>query len=210
MSTRTIVVVNSKGGCGKTTIATNLAGYFATRRAKTVLVDEDPQRSSMEWLEQRPDWRAKITGIEGTRRLRYPAGTHVAIVDSPARLHGRQLSDTLRSADLILLPVLPSPIDIRAAQNFIKELLNLGVVRGKRARIAVVANRVRENVKIFAALQTFLRRQETKHVATLRDTQNYIRAAAQGVTLFELAPSLVAKDLDQWIPLCRWAGRKKL
>jgi len=209
---RTIVVVNAKGGCGKTTIATNLAGCFAKRGARTALVDLDPQQSSLEWLAARPAWRPTILGVDGQKgSLHLPRSTQVAIIDSPARVHGRQLSDIVRRADLVVVPVLPSPIDIRAAGHFINsELLSLATLKGKRDRIGLVANRVRENAKIFSALQTFLRRQEVRRVSTLRDTQNYIRAAATGLSIFELAPSLVAKDLDQWRPLVRWVGREKL
>ncbi|MCG6871882.1 MAG: ParA family protein [Gammaproteobacteria bacterium] len=209
---RTIVVVNSKGGCGKTTIATNLAGHFAKRGVRTALVDLDPQQSSLEWLAARPGWRPSIHGVDGQKgSLHLPRNTQVTIIDSPARVHGRQLSDIVRRADLVVVPVLPSPIDIRAAGHFITgDLLHLGALKGKSGRIALVANRVRENAKIFSALQTFLRRQEIRHVGTLRDTQNYIRAAAMGLSIFELAPSLVARDLDQWRPLTRWVSRTKL
>jgi len=113
---RTILVVNAKGGCGKTTIATNLASAYAVNGAKTILADFDPQQSALEWLAQRPDWRDPIIGVDASQgRVHFPADTDRVIIDSPARVHGQQLSGFVRRADSIIVPVLPSPIDIRAA-----------------------------------------------------------------------------------------------
>lgn len=206
---RTILVVNSKGGCGKSTIATNLACYYALRGLKTALVELDFQRSSLEWLAQRPDGRAPILGIDGTaQRVRYPAGTQRAVLDSPAHIRGRQVTDLVRRADRVLVPVLPSPLDIRAAAHFIGDLLLSGAVRLRDRRLAVIANRVRENTLIYVSLQKFLRRLEIPFVATLRDSQVYIRAAAKGLGIFELPPSTVQRDFEQWRPLIRWLERR--
>lgn len=207
---RTILVVNAKGGCGKTTLSTNIASYYATRGRKTVLVDFDVQQSSMDWLQQRPDWREAIVGLTVKESpIRYPAGTEVVVIDSPARVQGRGLSDLVRRADLILVPVLPSPIDIRAATQFLGDLLMLGRIRGNEDRVAVVANRVKENTLVYIKLRRFLRSLKIPFIATLRDTQNYIRAADAGVGIFELAPFMVRKDVEQWRSLLRWLNKKE-
>ncbi len=207
---RSILIVNAKGGCGKTTIAINLASYYAVRGFETTLVDFDSQQSSLEWLTQRPDWREPIHGIAGWQdRVRYPAGTERAILDSPAHIQVREVGDLVKRTDLIVVPVLPSPIDIRAAAHFVGELLMLGKIRRHEKRVAVVANRVRENTLVYLRLRKFLRSLKIPFIATLRDTQNYIRAAERGIGIFELAPYLVERDLEQWRPLIRWLGRKR-
>ncbi|MGB5309029.1 MAG: ParA family protein, partial [Arenicellales bacterium] len=142
---KTILVVNAKGGCGKTTLSTNLASYFATNEFNTVLVDFDPQQSALEWLKERnKDYYYEIQGVSPfQKRLRFAADVERVVLDAPARVEGKQLADLVRRADIILVPVLPSPIDMRAAATFIKELLLTGHAEEKK--IAVVANRVREN-----------------------------------------------------------------
>ena len=174
---KTILVVNAKGGCGKTTLSTNLASYFATNELKTVLVDFDPQQSALEWLQERnPDYYYEIQGVSPfENRLRFAADVERVILDAPARVEGKQLSDLVRRADIILVPVLPSPIDMRAAAHFIKDLLMTGHIQEKK--IAVVANRVRENTLIYQQLNKFLKHLNIPFLASLRDSQNYIHAA---------------------------------
>ncbi len=208
---RTILALNAKGGCGKSTIATNLAAYYASEeQAKVVLEDFDPQGSSSEWLAARPDDRPLIQSIRAwTEPARAPRTTDYVIMDAPAALHGSELTALVRRAETILIPVLPSPIDMRAAAHFIQELLLQGRVSRKQTRVAVIANRVRENTLVYQDLERFLQRLKIPFVATLRDTQNYIRAAERGVSVFELAPSLVYTDLEQWQPLLKWLRSKR-
>ena len=202
---RTIMTVNSKGGCGKTTLATNLASYYANAGKHVVLADFDPQHSSLEWLNERPEDYAEITGLDATRSgLRTPKSTDILIMDAPAATHGKQLADLVRKADTLLIPVLPSPLDMRAAAKFIEELLINGKVSRKQTRLAVVANRVREYTLSYQALEAFLSSLNIPFVAALRDTQNYIRAADRGLGLFEMAPSSVWQDLEQWEELTDW------
>ncbi len=202
---RTILVVNAKGGCGKTTIATNLASCYAVNGAKTVLVDYDPQKSSLEWLAQRPDWRPPIHGIAGFEGpVRYPSGTDRVIIDSPARIESSEETNLVRRSDIIIVPVLPSPIDIRAASHFIGELLTRGKIRQHKTEVAVIANRVRENTIVYHKLEKFLKSLDIPFVTHLRDTQNYIRAADKGIGIFEMAPSAVEQDLKQWRKLTKW------
>jgi len=208
---RTIMVLNSKGGCGKSTIATNLASYFAfEKELNVVLEDFDPQGSSSDWLKARPDYYPAIKGIRAWKENTRPsASTDIIIIDAPAAVYGKDMTALVRRADTILIPVLPSPIDIRAATQFIHDLLLQGKVSRKQTRIAVIANRVRENTRVYHALEIFLKSLKIPFIATLRDTQNYIRSAEQGIGIFEMAPSSVYRDLEQWEGLTRWLRSKR-
>ncbi len=204
---RHILVLNAKGGCGKSTIATNIASYFAAEEEKRVaLVDYDPQASSLDWLERRPDDRPEITGVagyeDGFRHL--PRSADVAVVDAPARAHGPELTDLVNHAETIVVPVLPSTIDMQAAGKFIKELQKVGKVQRKGAKIAVVANRVRENTLIYESLDEFLGKLRVPYIATLREAQNYIRAYSRGLGIYELPEYLAWPDWEQWESLTKW------
>lgn len=208
---RHILVLNAKGGCGKSTIATNLASYFAwEKEMKVVLADYDPQGSSLGWLEVRGEEWPEITGIAAWQDpLRPSRDTDVVIMDAPARVHGSELTQLVRKAETILFPVLPSPIDMRAAETFMQELRATGRIQRGEAKIGVIANRVRENTIVFAELYDFLRKLNVPYVATLRDTQNYIKAEERGVGIFEMAPSQVWQDIENWEPLVRWLNSKR-
>jgi len=142
---RHILVLNSKGGCGKSTIATNLASYYATEGESVALVDYDPQGSSLDWLERRPAGRDEIIGINGAKDglTHLPRSTAIVIEDAPARSHGSELTNLVRHAETIIVPVLPSNIDMQASKKFLEELAKVGKVKRKQVKIAVVANRVR-------------------------------------------------------------------
>jgi chromosome partitioning protein len=208
---QSILVVNAKGGCGKTTVATNLASFFAAGGHVTALVDMDEQRSAIEWLAQRPDWRPTIVGVKGweTREVEVPANTEWVVIDSPARLHGEMLGKLVRRADRVVIPVLPSPIDIRAAAHFVGELMQRGRVRREDKKVTVIANRVKEYTLVYETLYKFLKSLDIPFTAHLRDTMNYIRAADRGIGIFELAPYLVEQDVEQWRPLMRWLQRAR-
>lgn len=208
---RKIMVLNSKGGCGKSTIATNLASYYASYEGKKVtLVDFDPQGSSLDWLKVRPKILPEILGINATKdSVRFSKDTEIVIMDVPARIEGRELAGLVKRVETIIIPVLPSPIDIRAGAKFIKELLINGRVSRKETKVAVVANRVRENTLSYHALYAFLKSLKIPFVTTIRDTQNYIHAEEKGVGIFEMAPSKVWQDLEQWDPLIKWLRSKR-
>ncbi len=207
---RTIMLLNAKGGCGKSTLASNLASYYAGEGTAVALVDYDPQASSLEWLAARPEHAAPITGIDGTAEgTRIPRGTEVVIYDVPAGIKGKELTALVRRAETLIIPVLPSPIDIRAASHFIRDLLLVGKVSRKQTKLAVVANRTRENTLVYHRLQKFLKSLKIPFIATLRDTQNYIRAEEQGLSIFELPPSLATHDREQWEPLLKWLRSKR-
>lgn len=208
---RTIMVMNAKGGSGKSTIATNLAGYYASQGAKVVLVDYDPQECSLEWLRARPKGRPLIQGVAGHKDSYRPIrGTDYVIMDAPAAVHGAQLSQLAKKAETFIVPVLPSPIDIRAAQSFIRELKDTGPVSRKEAKIGMVANRARGYTNIFLRLDDFLSGQRgLPYVTALRESQNYIRSSERGLSIFEFAPGATALDREEWKPLLDWLQSKK-
>lgn len=208
-----VLVVNAKGGCGKTTVATNLAGYYAIRGKNVTLVDYDPQQSSIEWLENRGPERAPINGIAGFREsVRIPEGTDFVIIDSPAGIQGRQLADLVRRADSIVMPILPSPIDVRAAEHFLSEVNKLRKVVNADVRFSTIANRVKENTLAAHDLNDYLDAlklpsgRKLPVLASLRASQNYIRAAEKGLSIFEFAPVKTLPDRDQWARLIRWVS----
>ncbi len=208
---RTIMVLNAKGGCGKSTIATNLASYYAWEKEQNVvLADYDPQGSSMAWLAARGEEWPEIKGIAAWKDpVKVPKDTDVVIMDAPARVHGKELTQLIRKVETILFPVLPSPIDMRAAADYMQELKANSRVANKQVKIGVVANRVRENTIIFQELFEFLGKLKLPYVATLRDTQNYIRAEQRGVGIYEMAPSQVWQDIEDWEPLVKWLNSKR-
>ena len=208
---RSILVTNAKGGCGKSTIATNLAAYFASEGYATAIADFDPQQSALSWLEERPESYPKITGLagheEGLKHL--PRSTEYLIIDAPARSHGKELTELVRRAESILVPVLPSPIDIKAAHRFIDELMGVHKVVDKQARVAVVANRVKDTTLIADELDEYLEKLKAPYVTWLREAQNYIRAYQRGLGIHELPPYLAWPDWDQWDPLLEWLGSRR-
>ena len=207
---RTIMVLNAKGGCGKTTLATNLASYYAVEGYKVALVDFDEQLCSSDWLSMRPEDREEIHGITAEEgKASVPRGMDIVIMDVPAGLHHKALNSFVSKVQSIIIPVLPSPIDIRACARFVQEIFANKRIQNEKTRIAVVANRVRENTIIYHSLEHFLKKLRSPFIATLRDTQNYNRAANRGLGIFELAPSLVAHDVEQWEPLLKWLRSKR-
>ncbi len=208
-----IVVLNPKGGSGKTTIAINLASYLATRRYTPVLMDFDPQGSTLRWVRKRRPAQAPIHAIAAFEKdsrttrafqLRVPdVATHV-IVDTPAALDPRQLSDMTRDADKILVPVLPSDIDIHACSRCIRDLLLVAKIGRDENRIGVIANRIRRNTLTYQSLIRFLHTLGIPIVATIRDSQNYVRGAEIGIGVHEMKGYVAQEDVAQWVPLVEW------
>ena len=205
---RTIMLMNAKGGCGKTTLATNLATWYADEGYKVALADFDPQKSTLDWLEARQDYEGipEIQAIDATLPgpLHPAKGTDYLIMDAPASTHGKTINKMLLRVDTLILPVLPSPIDMRACRRFLEELLASGRVSRHQTRIGIVANRARENTIIYHDLEKYLGHLKIPFVTHLRESQNYIRSAEQGLGIFELAPSMVYKDVVLWDDLLDW------
>ena len=208
---RHIMVMNAKGGCGKSTLATNIASYFATEGASVALADYDPQRSSLDWLERRPSDRAPIQGVAGFEDgLRHaPRSADIIVIDAPARSHGTELTNLVRHAETIVVPVLPSTIDMQATSNFLEELKSVGKIERKQAKIAVVANRVRDNTLIWDELDEYLSKTRVPYVAAFREAQNYIRAYTRGLGIFELPEYLAWPDWQEWEPLNAWLRSRR-
>ncbi|MCP5149675.1 MAG: AAA family ATPase [Ectothiorhodospiraceae bacterium] len=213
---RSILVLNPKGGSGKTTIATHIAAWYALAGKQVALVDYDVQRCALDWLESRPTDRPVIHGVDGTQtRTRVPRNTEVVVMDAPAATHGKQLSELLRRAQTCIIPVVPSPVDLHAASRFIDELVEVGRVLSRRVRVATIANRVRENSPGRLEIEDFLRSMKLSDgrrlpfVAALRNTQNYVHAAERGLSVFEIAPSRAAHDVELWEPLLGWLESRR-
>ncbi|HWK72723.1 MAG TPA: AAA family ATPase [Povalibacter sp.] len=208
---RHVMVMNSKGGCGKSTLATNVATWFANEGHKVALADYDPQRTSLDWLATRPEDLPKIAGVdaneEGLRGV--PRDTEVLVIDAPARTHGSEMNELVRRAETILVPVMPSPIDMKACAHFMAELLELGRVQRQQARLALVANRVRENTLIYEELDQYLGKLKVPYLTSLRQSTNYLRAFQRGMGIFELPEYLASPDWEQWRPITKWLGSKK-
>lgn len=218
-----ITVMNSKGGCGKTTIATNLAAYYAQNGSPTCLIDHDPQGSSMNWLKRRSEDSPVIHGAVANSGEISPimaehsqlySDTQVAIIDSPAgvALDDIAFQNILENTDTLLLPVLPSPIDIHACAHFIETLLIKGGTKEKGIKLSdvgIVANRVKSNAVAYRSLRKFLDRLGIPFIATLNDAQNYLYANANGLGIHELNKSRNVKDQDEWGNLVNWLEQKK-
>ncbi|MET0986766.1 MAG: AAA family ATPase [Steroidobacteraceae bacterium] len=208
---RHVMVMNAKGGCGKSTLATNIAGYFATEGHKVALADYDPQRSSLDWLSLRAEDLPRIAPVDavedGLRSV--PRDTEVLVIDAPARTHGSEMNELVRRAETIIVPVLPSPIDMKACAHFMTELLELGKVQREQARLGLVANRVRENTLMFDELDTYLGKLKVPYLSSLRQSTNYLRAFQRGMSVFELPEYLAKPDWEQWQPITKWLNSKK-
>jgi chromosome partitioning protein len=208
-----IVVLNPKGGCGKSTIATNISACYAARDTVPAIMDFDPQGSTLAWLERRPQDLSPIHGIaafkksmQATRswQLRVPSETENLIVDSPASINHDDLRELTRDASSILVPVLPSPMDIHAASRCIADLLLVAKVDRRDRKLAVIANRTRKNTKSFARLMRFLDSLGIPIIAVLRDSQNFVHSAEKGIGVIEMQPSRVRPDVEQMQKIMTW------
>jgi chromosome partitioning protein len=205
------MVLNPKGGCGKSTLATNIAAYFANEGANVALADYDSQRSSLDWLERRPDNRPTIVGVaafnEGLRHV--PRNADIVVSDAPARSHGAELTDLIKHAETVVVPVLPSTIDMQATSTFLQELKAVGKVQRREVKIGALANRVRDNTLIFDDLDEYLTKAKVPYIVALREAQNYVRAYTRGLGIFELPEYIAWPDWDEWEPLTSWLNSKR-
>lgn len=210
---QTILVLNTKGGSGKTTIATNIASLYAAGGVQCAIMDYDQQGSSLHWQSLRdpdlPDIHvidARKTKLKQTRtwQLKLPPQTERVIIDAPAGAEGLMLQEMIRRTQMIIVPVPPSPIDIHATSDFIKDLLLIGKIRKFGIRVAVVANRVRRHTPTYEPLENFLSNLNIPFVTSLSDTDNYIIAAEQGIGIHEMNEDQTRLEREQWYPLARW------
>jgi chromosome partitioning protein len=209
----TTLVLNPKGGAGKTTIATNLASCFAAANVPTTLMDYDPQGSSRNWLRLRPPHAAPIYCANGAPerrdRLRsieryVPHETRRLIIDAPAGASGMLLQEMLERAHCILVPVVPSVIDLHATANFLRDLSSYGRLRCGSVQLGVVANKVRRSMPAYRPLETFLQSLNLRLLARLIDSDVFLRAAESGVGIFEIDENLSLSERKQFMPIVEW------
>lgn len=199
-----IAVVNPKGGVGKSTISTHIAGYFASKGAAVMLGDVDKQQSSLWWLKQRPSDVPPIVpwDIEEGDKLKVPKGITHVVLDTPAGLEGKALKEVLKLAHKVVIPLQPSAFDMQAMRDFMLRLQDYKKL--SKLDVGLVAMRVKENTHSLQYLQQFCTHMPFPLIGVLRDTQNYVHAALQGLTLFDLPASRVQRDMAQWQPICTW------
>jgi chromosome partitioning protein len=199
-----VVVANPQGGVGKSTVATNIAGYFASRGHPVMLGDADRQQSSRLWLHLRPPEARPIASweVDKDQLARPPKGITHVVLDTAAGLHGKLFKDTLRIADKVVVPLSPSIFDIYATRVFLDELAQHG--KSGRTQVGIIGTRVDSRTIAADHLHEFVDGLGLPVLGYLRPTQNYVHLAARGLTLWDVAPGKVEKDLEQWQGICRW------
>ncbi len=211
---QTILVINSKGGSGKTTLTTNLASYFVNKGHKTAILDYDPQGSSLQWLKVRPPHQPAIHGANAAPSkkrthlrsiaMAIPPDTEYLIIDAPAGVEGILLQEMVRKSNFILIPVAPSAIDIHASADFIKQLLLVGGIRSSNVKTGIVANKVRNTMPVYEPMERFLNTLKLPFLTKLSDADNYIFAAEQGLGVYEMDEHDISKERDELKPIIDW------
>jgi len=201
-----IVVANPKGGSGKSTLSSNVAGFFASKGHAVMLGDADIQQSSRLWLNLRPANANKISTWELQADLvltaKPPRGTTHVVIDTPGGLGGWRFKEVVGRADKLLIPIMPSIFDMYAAQAFITQVRDL--TRGHKTKLGIIGMRVDERTIAASKLREFMNQLEVPIVGWIRDTQYYLHLAAHGLSLFDITPAKVEKDLHQWQVICNW------
>lgn len=204
---RAVLVANPKGGAGKTTLATNLAGCYANRGKKVTLCDLDRQQSAIRWMAFRAPELPAVTGYFAGNQmlLNLPQEADWVVLDAPAGLQGYKLNDYLRQVQKVIVPLVPSIFDMAATEDFLNSIRN--EMRGRKSSIGIVAMRVDPRTKAAGMLEEFIKHFDIPIVACLRNTQNYVNAAAAGMTIFDPPRARFKRDLEQWDPLLHWLAK---
>ena len=199
-----IVVANPKGGVGKTTLSSNIAGYLASKGHAVMLGDADRQQSARTWLSLRPAGLPRIAAWEVSHDdvVRPPKGTTHVVLDTPAGLHGKRFDEVMKIADKVIIPLQPSIFDIHATHEFVRQLL--AHRRSDKVSMAIVGMRTREGTISSEQLRGFLDSLKLPVLGFVRDTQNYVHLAAHGLTLWDVSSNRFERDLEQWQPITKW------
>ena len=214
----TTLVINRKGGAGKTTVTINLASYFATSNVATTIMDYDPQGSSLHWLKSRDPGLGKIHGSNAAPEkfghlrsfgMYVPPETQQLIIDAPGGVSGVLLQELLCRANCIVIPVTPSSIDIHATAHFIKDVLLTGLVRTRSIRIGVIANRVRRSMPVYQPLERFLGALNLNLIGRLLDSDAFVKAAETSTGIFEMEPGLASAECRQFMPIAEWVSGER-
>ncbi len=210
----TVLIINSKGGSGKSTLTTNLASYYASKKLRTTIMDYDPQGSCLQWLRVRPNHSINIHGAnaappKGASTLHnlqkwVPAGTEVLVIDAPSGVKGLLLQEMVRRSNYIVVPVTPSPIDIHATADFIKEMFLIGGAGVAKTNIAVVANRMRSDAPARRSLEDFLASLKLPFLTSISDSDNFIHASEQGLGVFEMDEAQTYAERQELMPILKW------
>lgn len=205
---RSVLVANPKGGAGKSTLATNLSGYFANQGKAVTLCDLDRQQSALRWMAFRDPALPPVTGYFAGNQivLNLPQEADWVVLDAPAGLQGYKLTDYLRIVDKVVIPLVPSIFDMAATEDFLNSIRN--EVRGRRVKVGIVAMRVDPRTKAAGMLQEFIKHFDIPIITYLRNTQNYVNVASGGMTLFDPPRAKHRRDVEQWVPLLEWLEAK--
>lgn len=204
---RVILVANPKGGCGKTTLATNLAGYLAGQNQRVIIWDLDRQKSSLDWLALRPAELPAIARLDVERdeiNPKIPENNDWLVLDSPAGMHGKNLVHALKLAHKVIVPVQPSVFDMAATRDFLDRLIEEKIVRKHKTFIGIIGMRVNPRTRAASTLELFLKQYDLPVLTYLRDTMVYVNAAFNGKSIFDLPHHQAERDLEQWQPLIEW------
>jgi chromosome partitioning protein len=201
---KAILIANPKGGSGKTTLSTNLAGYLASRGQRVTLLDLDRQRSASQWLTSRPVDLPLIDLLQADSEKKAPADW--LVIDSPAGLHGKNLEFALKLVNKVIVPIAPSLFDIQASHEFLQLLSQEKSVRKGKVFVGIVGMRMSPHTRAATTLEQFIAGLDLPVLAYLRETQVYVNAAFEGKTLFDLPASIAERELEQWAYLLSWLG----
>ena len=199
---KVILIANPKGGSGKTTLSTNIAGYLAKCGQRVTILDLDRQKSATQWLTYRPFDLPLIDIFQQGGEKKIAADW--LVIDSPAGLHGKNLEHALKLAHKIIVPIAPSLFDIQASREFLESLSHEKTVRKGKLFVGLVGMRMSPHTRAATTLEQFIAGLDLPVLAYLRETQVYVNAAFEGKTLFDLAPSLAERELEQWAYLLNW------